>query len=828
MKTTQNNRSATAAGRPPQFILHPSSFILRRGALFLVFGAVIAVFWRVVSFAGVLFHFDLIGFNAPIRAFFFGQIARGVFPLWAPNAGGGYPLFADGQLGGLYPPNYPLFALLPVWAAINLTVVLHLLLAAGGIYAWLVRKRHRAAAALGALSYALSAYLVFNIVRLMFFQTACLAPWLFLLLDRYLDERRTSDVFAAAVVIALMLTAGHQQALTTVLVGMAAFVAVYAAETWLSGSRRSAVEIVAGMPAAALLGGGIAAIVILGMLDLLPLTVRHGPLAPDALYAGSLDPRLLVRLASPLHNGRMADGTWMLANVLEKEVAAYLGLAAWILAPLALAGGGGRRDRAHLAVVLFSALCVLGSSGPFAGIWERVPVLNRMQAPARFLLPMTLSLSWLVASGVQRLLDGSVPRGRALRWAGAGALAWAAVAWGGAFVSYGATVLTGVRAAAFVANLRADLLLRTGLALGLLAAVAIVSTRRRDARRPALALGLLVLGGLVFADLASVAASENPTIASTGYGPFDTVKFLREHIGPFRLYSLDDHKSYGHEGWAQDVSSFADGIAALPHLTPLLFDLKTGNNGTSLSFYRNSRVAQTQGMGWLRRMSVKYVLARRDLGWPPVFDNGRVQIYEVRDPLPIYQLTANLVAAATPDDAFAGAGAEAEARLPQPPVFIEAERLPIEPTAEMVEGAVQVLRDEPDRRLLRIRSGRPAFLVVRESWDPGWRARLDGAPVASLRADYLFWGVTIPAGDHELELRYRPAWFRPAVAISLTTLALAIALPLIFGSLRRPRPRPDAASPDGRVERWLLPVLLALFAILLLIAVVRHPGQWGI
>jgi uncharacterized membrane protein YfhO len=69
----------------------------------------------------------------------------------------------------------------------------------------------------------------------------------------------------------------------------------------------------------------------------------------------------------------------------------------------------------------------------------------------------------------------------------------------------------------------------------------------------------------------------------------------------------------------------------------------------------------------------------------------------------------------------------------------------------------------------------PAWLVVVEAWEPGWRALLDGREADVLRANGLFRAVAIPAaGRHRVELTYVPPGLRTGVA--LTTVAAAAGL----------------------------------------------------
>ena len=45
--------------------------------------------------------------------------------------------------------------------------------------------------------------------------------------------------------------------------------------------------------------------------------------------------------------------------------------------------------------------------------------------------------------------------------------------------------------------------------------------------------------------------------------------------------------------------------------------------------------------------------------------------------------------------------------------------------------------------------------MVRNSYDAGWSATVDGAPAPLLATDYLVQGVAVPSGTHEIRLVYR-------------------------------------------------------------------------
>jgi hypothetical protein len=80
-------------------------------------------------------------------------------------------------------------------------------------------------------------------------------------------------------------------------------------------------------------------------------------------------------------------------------------------------------------------------------------------------------------------------------------------------------------------------------------------------------------------------------------------------------------------------------------------------------------------------------------------------------------------------------------------------------------------------------SSAPAYLVLTDTWFPGWRVRVDGRDAALWRADHAFRAVEVPAGRHEVEFRYEPRSLRIGLMISALSVAVALAL-LVAGRSR--------------------------------------------
>jgi hypothetical protein len=103
-------------------------------------------------------------------------------------------------------------------------------------------------------------------------------------------------------------------------------------------------------------------------------------------------------------------------------------------------------------------------------------------------------------------------------------------------------------------------------------------------------------------------------------------------------------------------------------------------------------------------------------------------------------------------------------------VILEDSRIAQERTGETGAGVVRVADYRSHRVLCEVEAKIPGYLVLLDSYYPGWRAYLDGAEVSILRANYAFRAVEVPAGKHHVEFRYRPRVFY--AGLTITCLAL--------------------------------------------------------
>lgn len=162
-------------------------------------------------------------------------------------------------------------------------------------------------------------------------------------------------------------------------------------------------------------------------------------------------------------------------------------------------------------------------------------------------------------------------------------------------------------------------------------------------------------------------------------------------------------------------------------------------------------------------------------------------VWETRSPLPAAYLVEHCEVLPSGDAVMERLIVES----PTPVCLLEAGEGPAPVGAAGAPVVATSVRLTPDELTLRIDSPRGGWLVVQESWYPGWVATVDGRPTIVRRANYLMRAVPVAPGRHVVALRYAPPLYRPLAAMALLALAGSIALLVRSSTPRSP------LGPDG-------------------------------
>ncbi len=92
-----------------------------------------------------------------------------------------------------------------------------------------------------------------------------------------------------------------------------------------------------------------------------------------------------------------------------------------------------------------------------------------------------------------------------------------------------------------------------------------------------------------------------------------------------------------------------------------------------------------------------------------------------------------------------------------------------------ISDKVRIVSYKPNRVIIETEIfNKPKFLVLTDTYFPGWKVSVDGKTGRILRADYIFRAVYLNPGRHKVEFIFTPFSFRLGVIISLLTGAIIL------------------------------------------------------
>ena len=169
--------------------------------------------------------------------------------------------------------------------------------------------------------------------------------------------------------------------------------------------------------------------------------------------------------------------------------------------------------------------------------------------------------------------------------------------------------------------------------------------------------------------------------------------------------------------------------------------------------------------------NVRYLVSRSPVAsgmFQPVAKIAGYTIYENARTLPRFFLVGRTQPAGNLADA--ASALHAADFDPLQTAIVETSETP----GSFATGQVEVVSYLPAAIQLRTHSAGESFLVAAESWYPGWEAGIDGQTARLYIADVAFRGLRIPAGDHQVEMRFVPRILYRSAVISLVALLAAI------------------------------------------------------
>ncbi|UCF61946.1 MAG: YfhO family protein [Anaerolineaceae bacterium] len=703
----------------------------------------------------------------PWREFAFQTLSEGYLPLWNPQLGMGAPLFANYQSALLYPPNVLLVITGSAWGH-GLLVTLHLMWAGIGM---VVLTRRLGLGFLGqtvsALAFGLSGYLVARGGFLSINAAVAWLPWILLTVDRLgkcvemdgwsRDTIKATLWFSAA--LALQWLAGHAQT---------AWYTFLIACTWAcwmtirsggwNGLKRLSVHLIG----AAVLAFGLSAVQLLPTVEYLLNSHRVSYLDPEFALTYSFWPWRLLDLFLPGLFGNPAQGNyWGYGNYWEDAI--YVGILPFILALIAIWRGLRGKDQASLirfllGLALIAFIFALGKNTPiFPLLFRHVPTFNLFQAPSRWNLILIFVLAMLAGIGAEYLRP---PTGRTLYWTRLGTVGAAVV---GFAAWIGSLLIEGVEPSFIRAFTVSGFWL-------FVAGVIILKVPEGFSWKWVVIVGLVVL-----TDLAYAGFGLNPSVPLSVFRGDSALKDIvadehRVYMPSDVEYQLKFKQTHRFDTFNPDIDWRIVRDIGLPN-TPILNDIASANNFDPLL---PDRYVQWTEM--IEEASPDHrlnLLTLMDVGWLAVLDPGSdlgVRYEAVPGAERIRMVSEAVVVSSA---------AEALSIVSKPDfdpmriVVLEDDTLSSLPSGGGGEF-ILIENSDPSVVNIRVETTEGSWLLLSDTWYPGWSVELDGAETKLYKADFLFRAVWVPPGTHSIEFRYRsPLFFIGAVLSVLGWLAMA-------------------------------------------------------
>jgi len=579
---------------------------------------------------------------------------------------------------------------------------------------------------------------------------------------------------------------------------------------------------------AALVGLGVAAVQLLPTAELALLSQRQRGAEYEFAMTYSFWPWRLITLFAPDFFGNPARGDyWGYANYWED--CGYIGVLPLLLALIAisiyLGQKRGQRTGLPLPLVihysslvpffsllaLFSLLLALGKNLPlYPLVFRWVPGFGFFQAPARFLYLYTLGIATLAGLGA----DLMVPSRKLERVSGYGVVASLAILLATVairFLPFPPVKLTFVSALvrfAVLLTIASLLLLYRGKAEFWSGKTGAMKKLPDRLGVSPLVLWQTLVIGFIAADLIIFGHALNPTTEPRLYKlPTISGAFLKRedeghriftfsrsaHELKFEKYLLFDDFGPDDVDWLMGLRetlmpnlTIGEGLFSANNFDPLLvghYERLTQEIDKGLPRQVDRDLGQTVdenrlsvALRLLSLMNVKYILDYGEIPDLNLIFTDSVRIYRNDDVLPRAYVVSQARVISDDEELLAELlsqtfdprrtvllrPAPSQEPFSYPPIPCLLSLIPLSPEYSPNTVKIEVALD------------RDGYLVLSDTYYPGWRAYVDGEEKEILRANYAFRAVPLESGQHTVLFKYNPLSFKVGLVISLATWGVII------------------------------------------------------
>jgi hypothetical protein len=752
---------------------------IRLAALFLIFfSPVLAYLAILVNGGNTLLFEDGLFQSFPFRAFLRSAFANGFSPQWVPFSACGFSLLAEGQNGICFPSTqiiYRIFSAEVGW----IVELISARLLAFALCAFFLRRSgiSRVSSLFGASVYAFSAATFgFEGVPAIMWSFSLL-PGIFLSCDHFIKGNHFSFLHMTTV-LALLLLTGHPVMIIYIGLMIVAFFIFHLLKGRGEGAlnERGTTPRLLSLLGCALVAALIASPQLLPMLEEFRFsarTVGPGISLTDLQNTLYLSPGWIPLSLFPIqpHWGEWAFWSNAIRFPLYALFLFLIGM---------LFGVKGTHRSFFIFLCFFSILMALG---PYVGLWKLVhslPVLRYFRFPYRWLFFLPICVAFFSAHGMDHLVNlpnaACTPgRGKAVKFLLVTGFATTCIYWVRHYSELSQNTGKAIETSPWIASLL--LVCAIGMTVAAFLSLGQVASKRGLALGAA-ATVLSLFAALVFNIQDPLAIRDLREIGWKGGN-------VAKQPQTFRTSSAF---SPG-EIWL--MNKMHTGYHYTPNLTVLSGTLSTGHYFSFFPYWsanisawcQDALKGSTKKRVYLDLTSSRWLFvpegSRQWTAFPTETYHG-TKAY--RNPYAIPR--ANVVSSYRlfSDEgaliSFIESPGNFDARQEVAVLRRDAEAWNLQadvgsPGAPVQPAAATVVAERPDRMEIELdpATTKGAFLVLNDTYYPGWKALVDGVETRVVRANYAFRGVNLPAGAKHVVFFFDP--LVPDAALPFPTLILA-------------------------------------------------------
>ena len=761
----------------------------------------------IIFFGKIIFSSRNVVLSSPIcdirteffacRYFGFRNLAQGILPLWNPYIFSGTPFMAGLESALFYPFNF-LYLFLPTHLAINYTIILHIFLSGVFFYYFICYFGvERFPSFISSLVYMFAATQVCHIYagHLTVLSTIIWIPLLFLFLEKYFREDRFLYIILAGIVLALQILAGYIQVTFYTAIALLLYF-LFRTLILYREKKRAKLLVRYSLAFIVLVASGLllSALQLMPTLELVQHSIRHP--APYAFCTSfSFPPENLITLFTPEIFGNNVQFPYW-GRCYFWEMWAYIGILPLILVLLAITLKKNKYTIFFTGLTILSIVLALGRYTPlFKFLYSYVPGFNLFRGNSKFIFLTTFSLATLSAFGIQSLLKKNSSQRRdylrfslvlliitiilalglglfLLREGGHPSL-WGKILEGSASLErelafpldfHSPRVVTSVSSLAFKSILKF-------LAFLIAITLFLFFYIRKNFR---IELAKILIFLLVISDLWLFGLKYLVTFpVKDNFWSQEVVDFLNNDPDYYRILTVEELLL--NRGIIYKIGDVA-GYEANPIRWYVEF----------INFSQEKPLEEMQLVMLLHRfppslnlLNLKYLILPpgrkvEDPRFTLAFSHSEVSIYRNKDFLPRAYVVNR--AKIIPDRDSILKEIDRATFSPRDYVILEDDSAPVLTTVPSgkKETLPQIMEYLPNRVTLKATLLEKGYLVLADTYYPGWRVYVDGREQKIYKANYIQRAVYLEPGEHTIEFIYFPRSFRIGLMLSLFTLIILL------------------------------------------------------